>query len=401
MLRLSLINPADISNPYGVVKPIPLPTSGISELKFTGDINSAYQLDLKINTNLDFAYRFLLEDRDHGLRIDTEDFSIAFIQERGSSYKRAGGGTTSFKFYSTLLDLKTSEPIVQPTQTQDPVYSGSAQSFVSSIDPNFNFLFISPDKDVNYQIPAFDNFDLLLDFLGQNGWEMRENGLVNIAGVEKPQILVGDVRQIKNYYSSTNQNKYKTYIANNYHSLDNPFDPEALIIKNVEEFARGDVYTHCYAIIQGGVGSSQNARVEFTDPTASYISSEYPLETINGKQYVRNTKVNRQKNRYYQYSVSLATNIEDPDSTDFEPIPDEKIQQIAYNKVISFLRAKTEEMYYKYDISFKKFILPGNTIEIDYRETVDNFNEKTNVFNLKDSFILRNVEYDLGQFVKR
>lgn len=354
------------------------------------DGNQAYVLKMNISPALGSWYRKLIDEDRWGILLDDTFVKLGFIKAAKETVETAMG-QTELTFYSTSFLLKSSQALLNSA-----VYSGSIQTFITNIDPQFEYRFWSPDKTINFQANAQNNFDLLKQVVFDNSWVYRDDG-INDNGI--PIIACGNAKETDSYYYNSGSTLYEPISLSNKNTESNAFDKRWGVLTKAVKNWNDEYITHLYAYVDSGTGTAENTRKTLTNPSATYIQPGFPLVLINGKYYIVNQQLYNEvgQARFWEENIALSQALEGTSLLNYTPVKltSKDIEQQFYNKAVKLLRTKSKDAGYSYDLSFRRFILPFTKIKIDYTEKTKAIDGTEYItLDVQDTFLSRKVNYD-------
>jgi len=367
MLKFYIIRPYTSLDPIQEISSV---YSGISEASLEVALNSAYKLEFKIQPDNELYPYFKQENI--GLRIVSDDFDVAFIKERQPT-KQLSQGQIQLGFFSHIWRLKYSEPL-QAGKT----YNGGAAEFLSGIDPMFEWVLIGENRQVEYQTPTNDNWEILNDFCDQFSYNFRDNGVVN----GKTQIVIGNMKQIEL------APRYKEFVAD--------IPPSTIPINGVKPSNprvdySGEVITHLLVIGDTGQGDAKNSRVTLNNTQENFYNPEFPVIQKNGVFYIINGGVDTTIEKYATNTFTLSDNTQGSASQDIDV---NTAKKTIYNKGVSYLRSKSFIVTPRFEVDVP-LTYAGNKVRLRYIELQTMPDGRVvETFNFDEYDFLRSIKYD-------
>jgi hypothetical protein len=389
------INIVDPINNYANVFPLDIRSKGVTKAELKVGVNEPFQLNLTVNTNLGAKWQTLRDNFDYGIRIKSGRFDSVFVKFRDPQEDN-NFGVENLGFAGASFLLKTSEKLLEDTE-----YNGSLISFLSSLDPQFNWVLFGPDIDVHITTGQLSNYDILQQAIKAAAGYVWFDGPVLNNGVSLiPTIYVGD----SNYAKSTLQgiSNFATVTARKKTFLDNPFNKDDVIINSIKKSYTGNVVTYLKVLGDQGQGTAKNSAIRLEDPNADYIQPDFPLVqrqnglTLQNSYYIYNinaVKVTK-SNKFETQPFTLSGNVVDSNGDQSTFILD--AQRFIYNSGVAYLKSQTSNNLYTYDLAYKQVYYPGTTFNVKYKETIKMLDGRTlTVFDINNNFLLKEETYDL------
>ena len=376
---------------------LPINVNGIRVISLAMDLNQAYILDVEINPALQDLWCQIADNEFAGLVIQSDDCTIGFVKsnEREERYIR---GRHVIRFYSSIWNLSRCS-----LQYQTGYATGnSLQEYITAIDPDINWVFLSGDQSFNFDagVPT-NNFELLRDICFANGWSFRENG---IDADGRTQILVGDFRDIKEFDST-----------GKYEPLDITYDPgnefaptkwscDKVYLEDMRATYNRNYSTHIYIYSNPIEGFNSDSITEFESGFFSFTDPNYPIvQLADGRFYIQNTSaynnIEQSKilNRTIQYQQQTSLDLyasNDPLVNDIEYDEEDILEQM-YNHAVAQLRRNSEQVTYSFTIRYLDLVLPGTCINIKTNHWAKDYDGwQKQVFKIDETRYARNILYN-------
>lgn len=378
--------------PYENIEPkftINFDQKGISSAVLKVVANEPYQLNIKINTNLNAELFELLESQSAGLRLQVDDIDLVFVRKSGyTEAVESLTGEKEIKFVSEdilLSDIKRNPRIFD----YNSIYVGGVQNFLNQLSSNFYWKFLGTERKIVLTTGMKDNYQLLQDLISTTkNISFRNNGVKTIGGVSKTEILVGEFTELPIKHTATN------YFGNS-------FDKNIIRISDLTIAESGEILTHILPIGDVGLGADNSSFVYLDNPSADFIDGDFPLipsgrKLSNGKTiyeiWNKNSALNFERGEIWTYSLSQNTE----DGIEVFSVAD--AQKKLYESGVRFLKQKTDNSKYKIDLNYDKIILPLDKILVQFRQVNESFNNKRFI-DVNEVLYAQDREFDLKNLV--
>jgi hypothetical protein len=411
MLKISLCE----IDTWNIVAPLKLGNGGLVNASMRCDISNAYELDIEIDTQIGNLYSLLRNTDKYGIRIEIDGIDLGFTKARDPQWDKPKG-KVKLGYYSATWNIQTSVFRVQNT-----IHTGSLFELIRNIDPNYDYLLVGEDKNlIGYQVPQMNNFELLKEIVHNNGRSWRENGIVNLGTdsdpIWKPQILITNMLNTDNFYQSTKDIKYKPLVVSNHNGIASPFNKETGIIRDFKLNYSGVVYTHLQVFIENTGGMNVNLAVDLQNLEASNVDPDFPIIGIPNSYanrtdyYIVNSKLLSKVGspKYGEYKANLATSIQTEDlqianELDFTEIDITAARKQAYDRAVTYMKSNGAKEIFTWEYSTPRFVLPGNVVNIRYKEVQPQLNKLKKeivIYDITETQVLRDLRYDnLAEFM--
>jgi hypothetical protein len=363
-MQLHLIN-----SKMEIIRPIITNGGGFLSATLDMDFGGAYILTIEITPDLP-VYSSLKSGL-FGLRLIDNDNDIAFFEGKTPSVNLMTGVIT-LTFYSSSWRLKYSQRLLQ----ENELYKSFAFALIQNLNPNFVFELLGMDQYIELNTGVLNNLALLEDVCKTaKGWNWRDEGVVNVNGINKTKILIGEYSQIIAKYRATNR------------FYDDPFGADTIKINSIKQTLTGDAISHLLIISDTGQGSESSTIIFPNEQNASYVLSEYPLIDQN--------KIIRGQKAYYIQDINNNIGYEKYETL---VIQNAVSAQELYQKGVAYIKSKQDYSIYEYEFSFPKIILPGEKVKVQYRHSIDAINGDTySVLDIDTTQTLRQLKFDLSK----
>lgn len=360
-MKLFLIN-----RNFEILRPIITNSGGLLDAFLTMDLNGAYELKLKISTEL--AVYDQLTKSNFGVRLQTEDLDLCFFKGKNPD-TNLQTGTVELTYFSASYLLKYSQRILQENQ----LYKGSAFNLLQNLHPDFEFELLGSDKFIEQNTGILNNFAILEDTCkSAGGWSWREQGITQN---NKTKILIGDFNNITQKYKARNW------------FFDDPFDSDTIQIKGIKQIKSGESISHLLIFSDSGKGSENQTIMFLNQLNANYILPDFPLVN-KGKQI-------RGQIAYYIFDQNNKLGF---DKFETFVVQNAVSPQEIYNKGVAYIKSKKDDEIYEFDFGFPKIILPGEKVDIEYLYKITNLDgTKRTLFDIKDTQTFRKLNFDLSK----
>ncbi len=384
-MQLHFIRPYESIEPKATIN---LDQKGVSSAVLKVVANEPYQLNLKINTNLNSDLYKLLESQDAGLRLQADDIDLVFIKKSGfveSTENLTGEKEIKFVSEDILLSDIRQNPRILPYNS---VYSGTISNFIKQLSKNFFWTFVGNDRNFTLSTGMKDNYQLLQELINSTkNISFRNNGVKTIGGISKTEILVGNFKVLPIKHFATNFSK-------------TPFEKNIIQIKDLTIAESGEVLSHILPIGDVGLGADNSSFVYLDDPSADFIDGDFPLvpsssKLSNGKTIyeIWNKNSNLKFERGAIYPIFLNQNTENL----FITFTKKDAQKKLYETGVRFLKNKTDNSRYRIEIDYHHIILPLDKIQVNFSQTIESLNGKREISTQKVLFV-QDREFDLSNF---
>jgi len=393
-MNLSFVQTYDDTEIIKVIGDIDLEnTNSIIDFTVTQrSLGEYYQAQMTITIDFPYYDEILSNPSIYGFEYTTNYVNLVF-QLRGGDAVKKKNGVLEINLVSSSYRLNHS--INYPFSA----YNGQLGTLLSYLNPDILFTPLSTSVSITNVIIEtggkidYEIMDEAIKYLSFFTW--RVNGIVLSGGKYKTQILYGDFgKEIDNYFSSTGNLACKglyTYQNN----TDVVSDLDIIQIESPERFYDFNFTNRLFVFADTGQGASLNSLIAL-DPTNVVTKDGYDLfpSIKNGITfyYIQNpfvipSPIFEQIKIYSSSSNSI-------DENGNTIIDVQAISQWAYQQGINYLKTQIQSQYNKIkEIGFKRFILPGNSVNINYKEVINKLNGSTVITtDIQETVILNNLE---------
>jgi hypothetical protein len=355
--------------------------------------NMPHQLVIVFSSN--FArWDILRSQKNWGIRLETETLDLAFVPIRSQVQTN---GLLEFNLYSSSYLLSN-----EYLDNTDRFIDGDLATFLNQLSSNFTYTSTTASRDIKLSTGTYDNLELLTKSINYpDFYEWVDGGLKDTGGgTLKTDILYGNLGISDQYFDGSSDERLKPVTMNNFSnvytdSTDNFYLSDFNIVQPNEGF------TLLYPYVVNNQASSENSRIELTDPTASYINPQFPLvkriSPITGKvtYYIRNPYQVNYRERIKSYDVIQTANAFDENET--QVINQEITEEILYRKAVSYIQATSSDSVLTINPIFKKIILPGTIAKVDFTQTIKNLDDSiASQVKIQENKKLDNLTFDLA-----
>jgi hypothetical protein len=352
-----------------IIRPVITNGGGFLSASLDLDFGGAYSLTIEISSELPVFDT--LKNTNFGLRLIDNNIDLAFFKGKTPTINTVTGVVTLTYFSSSWL-LRYSQRLL----TENELYKAMAFDLIKNLNPNFVFELLGQDQFIELNTGVLNNLALLEDVCKTaKGWNWRDNGIVNIDGVNKTKILIGDFNQIIPNYRASNS------------FLDDPFETEIIKINSIKQTLTGDAISHLLMLSDTGQGSESSTIIFPNEQNASYVVPEFPLVDKN--------KVIRGQKAFYIQDINNKIGF---DKFETVVIQNAVSAQELYQKGISYIKSKQDYSIYEYELNFPKIVLPGEKVKVSYHDSQKNMNgDDINFYDIEDTLTLRKLKFDLSK----
>lgn len=376
MFNLSVINPYNSTSIIEVLGDVDyLSTKSISSFIISnrklGDIMNA-----KIVFNADFPFfnDILNNLVQFGIKYQTDYVNLAFIAQ-DARIKTHG---------EVEVDLVSSAwKMNKMFSYRFKSYQGSLSTFLNYLGKGeIVFTPIGNDEDIKINTGNFSDYELMNEAIKYpDKFNWRENGLITSGGATKTQILYGDFSKIDEYYA-TSSDPACLGLSTTTQSVDVQENLDTIQIDKITKHFGFNYVNRLYVFAgTGGQEASLNSIIPLT-PSNVDVNRQFPL--ILGDDnfyYIQNPLVPQAPILEGSRIYSDTANSEDNTGTqNFNP---QALARWAYQQGINYLRNSSLNSYYSIaETNIKRFILAGNSLKLDYKDSY---------FDLAETRILDNL----------
>jgi hypothetical protein len=350
-----------------------------------------YQATLKINVDFPYYEELLANPVLYGIKYTTDYVNLVF-QFKGGDAIKTNKGVLEANLVSSSYRLN--HTVNYPFSA----YNGQLGTLLSYLNPDILFTPLTV---------ATATTNVIIETGGKNDYEImdeaikypsffswRDNGIVLSGGKYKTQILYGDFgKEIDNYYVSSSDPACKgLYTFQNNTDVINDLD--VIQIDKIETHYDFNFTNRLFVYVDTGQGASLNSLIP-VEPSNVSIKNGYDLFPVikNGltMYYIHNPFV--LPNPVFEQIKTYSSSGNSIDENGNTIIDVTAVSNWAYQQGINYYRTQIQEQYDTIkEIGFKRFILPGNSINIDYKEVINRVNGSPIITNdIQATMILNNL----------
>jgi hypothetical protein len=389
-LVINVIDPFDPT--FGIVRRSVIDNAHSTKKELKLRLDSFHELEMEITPQSTAWRMFQDPNRKFGVMVETDYLTLPFCQKDPAYEINSQTGIMKIKFASMSYFLQYTKSF--PNQ----IFNGQLSGLLANLNQAFVYTKINTDKTLYNFTVARDLSDFEVLKNATNAYQWRDNGVVQVGNVLKPQILYGKIAEIGSYYRTDPNNRLECKGLTISDELTNNSLDQA--VAEIQPIVVGDYITYldCYSSTSGidGVNSQINI-----NPSNVAQNSDFPLISfvVGGKTvwYIKNNFAPVYPAKYETLKVDATSNTEDSGGNQL--VNQSLTPQQIYQEGVDFLRTKKQSIALSQKItSFKRVFLPGNECFVNINRTVEINGVTTSILQLNQPMIFKEgdgVTFDL------
>lgn len=331
-----------------------IPHDCVLSATIKSELGGVNQLNIKLTKKYPELIQRLIYSTNTGIVIRANDKSsynqiLNQVFRMTNEAQSENSGTIELVMFSTLYNLASS----QPTYPRNYDYSGSAYSFLQTLDSAVNFGIVSSDKTITLNTGALNNFELVKEVIKQAGWQYVQNNMVYNQAYSRliSQVNVGMFEQLPITRKITNIHAYNQDIT----------------IADWKRKITVESIKYLEMIMDAGKGTGTGS----IDLSGSGIIQDlnYPIVSLNGRYYIQNT--------YYTATVPTFQTLVVQNST----------AQGLYSQGVNKLIEANNPFIYDLSLVTTEYVPAGERVSVKFRSSQTSFELIATI---------KSVEYDFG-----